>query len=408
MCNMMKYRLDYMFVGLVALCVFLMVVLIEHAPPSTSSKAGCGTDHYSHWGSAIVWTHVGFELYRKPVRSLCLPPTSEDRAFALTHSLNPDDVCSLPGQNGRPIFINWNSLPRPYPPGVFLYFAPEAILYSFHVLDFDAVTLVSLLKLIIVAFITFYCFIKLLTETRIEKGKSYSVIDPFSFFILLPLAFGELVSFSLSRVYDPISILCIFLAILQLRRHQPLRAIVWCSLAIFLHFRALWWASLLLLSILEMSWTDLKVRTTWLFLIISTFLLSVAGYALWVLLPTLRGYAVSNPQYITSLTSVGFESATKFLMPVIVILLYLLYTRNWKVCLAVIWQVFMLLMTPEVQVWHQLSALPLLGIPMLEPEHRRHHAMVACCILFVLEVAMIFSGPLPLSWEMIGSIPSQL
>lgn len=364
------------------------------------------TDHYSHWGSAILFLEKGFDIYKHPIRELCLPTSPADMAFADWHGLNKNDVCTttLQPRDGRPVLINWNIYPRPYPPGVLLYSAPEALLFLWTNLSFENITLFSVLKYLLFAHGALGAFITCLLAKRTSKRVTEWSFDPFIGFVVLPMIAATLLLWSFEGVYDSVAILCVVVSVICQQKKKPQYAILFLSASIFLHFRALWWAMLFLPYISSIRWSSLKKPQVFIPLAVGALLLGVGLYSFILDLPALRTFSVSNPYYPPNIVAEPTRKLFFFILPASAILIGLAQLRCWTLLTAIGWHMFMLFNSPETRGWHLMFVLPIFAVAMLEKQDKRLHALAMCFALFLLESVMIFGSPFPMAWEILDTL----
>lgn len=379
------------------------IIAIAGLPSPTKTIGNSQTDLQSHWGSAVLFLDHGFDIYKHPIRELCLPPSQNDLAFAESHALNPADICKTASQraDGEPIFINWSQYPRPYPPGVLLYSAPEAALYLWTSIPFESINLLSVIKFLAVMHLTMAAFLFTFFAQPTKKGITWT-FEPFAGFILMPMIFSVMLLWAMHGVYDPISLLSLLLSVWFLRAKNPSLAVLFLSAAIFLHFRALWWAALFVPCFLQLRRADLRKFSVQAPLHASALLLGIAGTCFLLIYPELKTFAVSNPQYFPLVAAEPAQRFFYFAFPLVFLLAYLGWLRCWLLLGTVGWQLFMVLNTPEVRSWHILFVFPMFAIAMLEPKEKRLHALIACFALFLLEAVSVFGGSFPLHWEILS------
>lgn len=384
----------------------LAALAIQKMPSPTMTANNWQTDHYSHWGSAVLFLEKGFDIYRHPIRELCLPTSPADMAFAEAHGLNKDDVCTttLQPRDGRPVLINWNIYPRPYPPGVLLYSAPEALLFLWTNVSFASITLFSVLKYLFFAHLAFGAFIVCFFAKGTSKGATTLTFDPFVGFVVLPMIAATLLLWSFNGVYDPVAILCVVLSVMCQQRKRPQYAILFLAAAIFLHFRALWWGMLFLPYVGSSSRTSLKKPGVFIPLAIGALLLAVGLYSFILDLPALRTFSASNPYYPPNIVAEPTRKLFFFILPASAILVGLAQLRCWTLLTAVAWHLFMLFNSPETRGWHLMFVLPIFAIAMLEKQEKRLHALAICFGLFLLEGVMVFGSPFPMAWEILDTL----
>lgn len=134
----------------------------------------------------------GGDIYKKPLASLCdntRDRTQEREEAALPLGRKTCDICFRTGEDfNRPLVINWQDFPRPYPSGQLLYFLPEALLYKYAGLSFKTINCVSIVKFVLIAHLAWIFIVALLMEI---------VSRPLRLF-LMAFSYHQLINFSLA------------------------------------------------------------------------------------------------------------------------------------------------------------------------------------------------------------------
>ena len=102
------------------------------------------TDHVAHVGETRLFPSLGPTLWRVPALTLFrrLTPAEIDALPADLRTYGhafPQDMQFMPGYPpSRPLVLNFPHVPRCYPPGVYLFAAPSALLYHLGLISFGA------------------------------------------------------------------------------------------------------------------------------------------------------------------------------------------------------------------------------------------------------------------------------
>ncbi len=346
-----------------------------------------GSDHFSHVFGALLFLDHGFDVYRARVEDLCKPRTPQEReAVAAALQVDPGDVCWEEGFS-RPLVINWPTLPRPYPPGEVLFFLPEALLYRYGGWSFGGVNAVCLVALVLAAHLA----AGLLWLALREQLKGW---------LLLPLwlvAYAELVHWALMGFYDPLFVALLLGAVLALRGARGSLALLLFSGAVFLHFRALWYAPLFLAAAIR-ALPELEARraVTSLRVALACSLVGLSGWALFLLRGHLAQWPTNSPLAQLSLTSHagwGFAAATVGLVALS------LRRREWLLTACLASTSAILLATRQTFWWHSVGLLPMLSLPSRGTERQKTLTIVVCFGWYLAIAHWVFSqNPLWPDW----------
>lgn len=346
------------------------------------------SDHYSHWSSAILMWHRGLDVYRKPLYLTC----PEVPAVGVYASVARGDVCNIPERVGmRPLVTNWRQFPRPYPPGWALYHAPVAWLHEHTTLSF-----VALNRLIIIQYLLFAHLLvgvlaaALLLRARGEPKTDAATMTLRLFFVVL--AASETIRWTMLGYYDGVAVLASVLGVVGLARKRDLHAMGWLSLAMFLHFRALWLLPLLAVAVARAARNrELRSPIT----IAAGMMLSASAVAFFLVRPALRSFPLTNPVYYWRFDAINAE-CWNLVVPLAVAALVLLHARAWITFAVIAFQLLVITRTPQSQPWHALSLLPVVVLARFE---RMRSAEVAAGVIILVECRQIFEvAPLPGAW----------
>ncbi len=355
----------------------------------------CCTDHSAHWGASILMAFNGLDIYRRPVKELCTKPSASQRAA------NPLADCTVPSHPSiAPFSVNWQQYPRVYPPGAMLLAAPEALLFGLSLIHFDLANLLIVLTILLGAHLASLAIFLCLWRSGADNPAWRVVV----LCIVMPLVHLQLVDGALRGIYDPVPALLIVAGALLVSSARPVAGVLAISVAMFLHFRALWYVPLLMLALYRTYETRsmwMRGGRSWVALGVSGALLAITLWCFMVLQPALHSFHLTNPVGIKAFrTDPGLILSAG--VPVGGVLAALAWNRSWLTAAVASWQLLVLLQTREVQQWHALLLLPMIGIAALE-RRASQAAVIAVLVLYFWEFRVAFSG-WPLSGDTLADL----
>jgi hypothetical protein len=359
---------------------------------------GWSSDHYSHVFATVLFLSEGLDIYRKPIAELCsADPDHLSRSAALGAALdlNPGEVCwPLGGAADRPLIINWQQFPRPYPPGHLLYFLPEALAYKYFGAGFATINKLSVVKFAVVAHFAFVAVTLLLVGFR-PLGLAW---------ILGAIAYDQLMYFALAGIYDGIAILGVCFAMLLARRGRPSSALLVLSAAFFVHFRVLWMAPLAVYFAEQLYRTHRGAPTaratfaTWTGGTIGMVLFACSAAVFLLLLPAMKGFPVENVLYLNAHDWPAPQAVTYFVV-MLGAAWFLGALRSWLAVALLLWCSVVLMWTPQVQPWHGLMLLPILLVPTLDDgSGSRVESTVLLLFWFGVSLLLVFRTVVRFGW----------
>jgi hypothetical protein len=225
-----------------SLCGWTGYLLLRPHPSIVGDLSrGWFSDHFSHLHGARAALFGSVNIWREPIREALRPLTAEERA-----SLPPDlgQVAGLPASESyrlpgsradKPVVVSWSHLSRPYPPGDILAVLPVALVYEFTTLSFSAAC-----HLLIWLFVA-YAHVALYLLGRVLLSMPRVGLAVFS------VAYFESIHWALEGFYDVAALIPLAWSALAARRKDWLSSLLGYALALFVHFRALFflpWALL--------------------------------------------------------------------------------------------------------------------------------------------------------------------
>jgi hypothetical protein len=380
----------------------VLSLLVAFVPGSERGSLGrWNSDHYSHYSATILFWHRGLAIYDTPIHELCDATTPSSRAFAQERDLSEEDVCELGERAGkRPLIINWPEYPRPYPPGQLLFTAPEALLYAHTDVSRYAINRLAVIKDLLAGHLVVWLLLSMLflgpDDEERRRWRSFGLlVAPLVYFAIVP---GSVVGF-----YDPISIACVCLAIARLRDAKPVAGLMWLSLSVFLHLRAIWYAPLGLVCLLrlrspehrdELSTTKGKLQ---LFVVLAT--LALTAMMLTRVAPYLAKFPATNNSLL--LRNPLSPSSLNLIFLVGIVGVTLALERQWLLVLVIAWQGAVIGTTYQVQTWHGMFFVPLLALARWK---RTSPPSLGAVLVFFVGVTRLVFGTTPLPGMFFGNL----
>ena len=116
-------------IGLAGWALVLYVVVIAVPSATTGSLGRWNTDHYAHVGASILFWHRGLDVFARRSTTSARPRRRRE-GLAVRPGLACPTTLRSTGARGRATaLINWQACPRPYPPGALVTRA-RALLYA--------------------------------------------------------------------------------------------------------------------------------------------------------------------------------------------------------------------------------------------------------------------------------------
>jgi hypothetical protein len=372
----------------------VLSLFVALVPGSESGSLGrWNSDHYSHYSAVVLFWHRGLAIYDTPIRELCDAPSQATRAFAKAHQLAEDDMCELSERTGeRPLTINWPTYPRPYPPGQLLFHAPEALLYARTDVSRYAINRLTIIKDILAGHLAVWLLLTaLLFGPDDDDRRFWRSLAP----LVVPLVYFGLVPASVVGFYDPLSIAFVCIAIARMRDDRPVGAILWLSLAVFLHLRAVWYAPLGVACLLRLRSPDHRGELeTWrgkLALAAGLGALGLTTIMLTRVAPYLSRFPGTNHAMLFRAPLGPGSIDLIFLLAVVAS--FLVRERQWLLIATIVWQAFVVGTTYQVQTWHGMFFLPLLALARWK---RTGPLATGAILVFVVGVARLVFNAAPM------------
>jgi hypothetical protein len=346
-------------------------------------------DSVSHFGHSLLFARHGFDVYKKPSKDFChVRDTDAAHAYAKVSNVPECDICEAQGGEGtRPFFVNWQDFPQPYPPGSLLYSAPEAWLFAHTSASLRTISVFTRLKYLCAAHFLLWLLFGVLF------GKSSRGPGVYDWLLagLFALLYCEIIKWSLSGMYDPLAIAAVVLGVCYLARRRDVDALLALSVGVFFHYRALWYAPLFAIALVQLWRNRGSARNRIAPAVkigLAAALVGLSAYSFLLLYPSLRAFPETNAILYKRL-ALREQNTWDFALPLVFIVAYVARARHWLLLLTIAWQCFMLVMTPQTMAWHALFLIPMVVMARLTEDPG---AMVAATGFYWLEAQLIFGA----------------
>ncbi len=356
---------------------------------------GIYTDHLSHLNCTRVFPRVGVKIWRESVADMFpeIPP-SERAILPADVRVGASDTGGLykvPGwPETKPLATGWSHQPRFYPPGVFLLFAPVALVYHYTELSATAANRLAILLCLLGCHIALYLLIRfyLLDD---ECNRRISCLG-------LILVYGIAIRWSLEGFYDMTAVVPLLLAGNLLFKARDVDAILAYSISIILHYRAYMFMPLAVWAVARIlrrrDWKTWRA-IDWIKLVTALILsiISIATFlAVW---PAIKAGDFTNPIGQWSITNEPFCATVLIL---VLGILALIYEQSLFDGTVLIYIALFLVSVYDVRPWHILIPLSWLGFPIANVARSR--ALVRDIRLFIVIFvsAAVFNNPVAPVW----------
>ncbi len=358
---------------LVGCSLAFCVALVLRSPQPRVALEGWPTDHISHISMAIVFGHKGFAVFDTPANQLLVPARGADaEAVAAEVQWPMKEMWALDAKPGAlPLPVNWSHLVRPYPPGVYLFQAPAALARVVLGASMRTAALISVVQCVLIAHLVLLLLASMLFGA-VADGKLAKSNDGDARSALLALglalwcvAGAHLLFWSLNGFYDGIAILFLLLCARAFARDKPADTVVFFALAVFFHYRALWFVALPVLAVTKAIVRQPRERLAKqdaLKLALSLPLLTSSAYGFWLALPHLtEGWPENNPFLLHHVLEI--PAGLLVLGCLLAAPIALLLKRRFQLGAILLTVLAFLLHTPQIWHWHALFLIPLLVLP---------------------------------------------
>ena len=304
-----------------------------------------------------VFAYAGLDVWREPLRDIGRPLTEEERA-ALPDDLHPaaKNARAIEGwPEDKPFVSSWAHNPRFHPPGELLVTAPVAAAYHFTSLPFAAANRLTIALFLVFAHLSLYVFGRALMQ--MEAG-AIGFLGAF-------VVYGETIHLTLEGFYEAIIIGPLILSARALARRDGLAGTGWFSLAVFVHFRALFFLPLLAYGLYliwsQRAWTRWG-RRSWAFAGASGLALAMTLGVISLLWSQLNDITVNNRVYGGT---IWYQPAIVYAAVAVLLTVVLVRAEAWMDLALLAWLFAAFMQLREAYPWDVLTLLAWIGFPIV-------------------------------------------
>lgn len=363
-------------------------------------------DSVSHlYTSWIVWDH-GLDVLKYPTKEFTHPLAEEEKqALSQATGLPKDDFHAYEDSTGahKAVFLVWPDVPRPYPPGLYIYMALPSVLLHQGILSLRAaLALVVGFGILIahIATLVFWRRLKATVDTTTFRSKLIPTL-------LGVFAYFESLRWTLNAQYDMIAVLLASLAVIAYLEKHRLQSICLLSIAVFLHLRVIYLLPLGLFASYEWirshaSLSLPKLRSTQLSpLIVSLICVSLAVLTLVWNEPYFKISALYdlNSLHWSKLGSGNWAETLWLVLGLASLFIYWAKERQWLLLISASWITFMLLQTRLMREWYVLFLFPVILISTGRTAKSQKPLFAA--LLFYILFASLFMKNSPFEFRFI-------
>jgi hypothetical protein len=341
----------------VSFVLSLVVAYADHLRhPFGDISGGDKTDHLAHMHAARLFPRLGLRIYREPVHAMLAPldddavarlPDGERRVIGSLRHV----AYAVPGS--RPAYVAWSSLPRPYPPGDMLAFAPVALLYETTAIPFALASLLLVVSCLAYAHVGLF----VLWRSIHDEWRASPLVRWTACLVLA----APILYFALDGFYDVVLVAPIVLSARWLRDEKWSHAALAFAVAFFFHYRALFFVPYAVVAVAHAARSSRsREGPALLRLALAALLAGTALVTLLLVRRSLAAFPLTNPVNVAS----GHLLATAGYVALALLVVFAFSRMGSRLDAAVALSIFTILLSVrQVQVWHVIGALPWLATP---------------------------------------------
>jgi hypothetical protein len=345
---------------LASFAVSLLISYVDHRKHAFGDLSqGRKSDHFTHMHAARLFPRFGFRLHREPASSFLESLEHNDEKLS---RLSVDDraqsiACGRGAWNvaeARPAYLNWSQLPRPYPLGDMLLFAPVAMLYEWTPISFAVTNWLLIVTCLISAHVGLYFMWQAVHETwNLAPTARWAVC----FLLAIPVIW-----FSLDGFYDGVLIAPLVLTARWIDESKWTCAMLAFVLAVFCHYRALVFAPYGIVATIGVARSVRALsRADVARLLLAATLAAFSVYTFLLVAPSLRDFPLTNPVH----PAIGHPLATAAVATFAMLAATLLWRLRSPLDAAIAATVFLFLLAiRQVQIWHVVAIIPWIVAPL--------------------------------------------
>ncbi len=348
-------------------------------------------DNVSNISAVQLLILEGVDIFKEPVQSFVHPLSESEvpsRFLTDVDSVNWFWHESL-GKD-RPLFFVWPDVPRPYPIGAWLYYAPSSLLVYQFGLSMSFATLLNTFLFLLIAHLCFF-LIKNLVYEELKDSIRQSQFWRWCFGFFALTMYFEFIHWSGQGQYDLISMLPLIIFFKNLKSLKWKESLVFYGLALNLHFRSLFslgsclsviFCSFLtgradqkLWNVRNLKWyavaLGLALTSGFIFILNSRFLTDTSLYQ-------------HNEFHYQSLIQFQNFSTFSFLCIAMVLAGWILWQRFWQLFFWFSLAFFIFVSTPQLRSWYVMFLFPaflLIGCSS-RPKRTQQFALVSAVYVY--------------------------
>lgn len=351
------WKRRFLHMAVLAAILAVGIFLISYSPNVRGTLVGKWNDHTSNILSAQVFWKNGFRIYTEPTE-----------AFKHLFGQDFNEIVS-------PI------LPRHYPPGLWIILFPITFAEQHQWIELNLASRLTLTLYFLFALATI-CLIFQLTSAYWASLSSRLARTSLAAFTILSAV--ELARWALNGMYDPLSVFLLLLSIKDYERSRFSHALVYYSLALFFHFRALWLAPLALFAFVNFfkssSGTIFKtiLNPKVVFSGVLT-LLSLVSFVLAA--PGLKDLPINNYFFMGLPSEIHWWRFSLFLIMTAIVGTNCYKSGGFLALSCIVWASFMWILTPLIQQWYVLFLIPIATLLFSQNFEIRRRAQVVNLIV---------------------------
>jgi hypothetical protein len=362
-------------------------------------------DNVSQISSAFLFTVEGFGIYTKPTGDSLKPLPQKDLPPRFKTDVNPEEWFWHPeiGKE-KPVFMVWPNIPRPYPLGAYVWYAPYSlIVYGLN----GSMALAAALSTFVFLLIAHVCFFIYYDELRknILSGSSHK--DTFlrvSFYFLMYIIYAEFIRWSGQGQYDLIAMIPLIFAYKAFKKEDYPFTLFLYGVALSIHFRTLFSLGLVLLATFLIL-VDLKKhlgrgKNRNIVLISAAALM--AGISAFIFINNIS-HLTDTTLYSTNeflYSSIGKKSVPEIILFFVFLfgLLYWFFKNSlWPQLSVALSTLLILFSTALIRGWYVMFLFPI--FLLIDPKDKRKKAVFYASFLFYIFSSSTFMNQSPFNFS---------
>jgi len=334
--------------GRIAIAILFLVFAAVSLAQRPYGSEFVFSDHFAHMNAARLFPRVGLDLWKRPIAEMFRPASEAEQARAPEDVVRAGHMLHVPWwPDDKPYVGGWTALPRPYPPGDMVVVAPIALLYSATSLSLAAACHLLILWFLFLAHAAFW----LVWRNRPD-------VASWPYLAAAIASYTFVIFWTLRGFYDGAAMIPLVVCAACIGKGRPLGILATFSLALFIHFRALFYVPWALYGM----WRAAKVRAwrdatplEWVAVVASAALACVAAITLVLVAPALSLLPLESPIHPGHLKAIPLVA---FVASLAVGLLAFARARAWLDVAMILWLALMLCSIRQVQAWHAFLLFP--------------------------------------------------